>query len=116
MKRLQKEVEAIEQQAAELEEVRKSLDELAASKVGSEMFVPISSGIFLKARLEDNQKLAVNVGGNAVVTKDVPSTKAMLASQAEDMRRFQAEIVERFEKLAARAVELQHELQELAGA
>ncbi|MEM4253917.1 MAG: prefoldin subunit alpha [Candidatus Woesearchaeota archaeon] len=115
MKQVQKQVEAVERQVAEIEEVRKSLDELAASKVGSEMFVPISNGIFVKARLEDNKSLAVNVGGSTVVKKNIPSTKAMLEEQAVDMRKFQAEMVEQFEKMAERAAELQRELQELTG-
>ena len=115
MKQVQKQVAAIERQAAEVEEVQKSLDELSASRQGSEMFVPISNGIFLKARLEDNKSLAVNVGGSTVVKKDIPSTKAMLAEQAADMRRFQEEMVEQFQKMAERAAELQAELQDLAG-
>ncbi len=116
MRQVQKQVEAIEHQAAEIDEVRQSLDELSASKVGSEMWVPVSSGIFLKARLDDNKKLAVNVGGSTVVAKDIPSTKAMLAEQAADMRKFQAELAVQFEKMAERAAELQRELQDLVGA
>ncbi len=116
MKQVQKQVEAIERQVVELDEVLQSLDALATSKSGSEMFVPITSGIFLKARLEDNEKLAVNVGSNTVVSKDIPATKTMLAEQAMDMRKFQTELAEQFEKMAERAVGLQKELQELAGA
>jgi prefoldin alpha subunit len=115
MKQIQKQVEAAERQAAEIEEVQKSLDELGSSKIGSEMFVPISNGIFLKAKLEDNKSLAVNVGSNTVVKKDIPSTKAMLDEQATDLRKFQAELAGQFEKMAERAAELQSEMQDLAG-
>jgi prefoldin alpha subunit len=115
MKQEQKQVEAIEQQAAELDEIQQSLDALTASKQGSELWVPVSSGIFVKARLEDTKNLAVNVGSGTVVSKDVPATKAMLAAQAKDMRAFQTELVSRAEKLAERAVELKQELQDLAG-
>ncbi len=116
MKQVQKQVEAIERQAVEIEEVSQSLDALSASRVGSEMWVPISSGIFVKARLDDNKKLGVNVGGNTVVAKDIPSTKAMLAEQAADLRKYQAELAAQFEKMAERAAELQHELQDIVGA
>jgi prefoldin alpha subunit len=116
MKQLQKQVEAVEKQVGEIEEVNQSLDELAKSKTGSEMWVPISNGIFLKAKLEDNQKLGVNVGGNTVVTKDIPSTKKMLEEQAVEMRKFQEEMVGQFQKMAERAAELQSELQDLVGA
>jgi len=116
MKQMQKQVEMIEQQAVELEEVQQNLDSLATSKPGSDMWVPISNGIFLKAKLEDSKKLAVNVGSNTVVTKDVQTTKAMLAEQATDMRKFQAEMVQQFEKMAERAAALQGELQEIVGA
>lgn len=116
MKQVQKQVEAIERQAMELDDVQQSLDELGASKQGADMFVPLTNGIFLKARLEDNKKLAVNVGSNTVVSKDIPSTKAMLAEQAMEMRKFQSELVEQFEKMSERAVSLQSELQKIMGA
>jgi prefoldin alpha subunit len=116
MKQAQKQVEAIEQHAMELDEIQQGLDALANSKQGSEMWVPISNGIFVKARLEDNKSLAVNVGGNVVAKKDVPSTKAMLAEQAAEMRKFQAELVHQVEKAAERAAALQQELQEVLGA
>ena len=116
MKQVQKQVEAIERQAAELDEVQQALDALGTSKQGSDMWVPITSGIFLKAKLEDNKSLAVNVGSGTVVKKDIPSTKAMLAAQATDMRNFQTELVEQFEKMAERAAALQGELQEIVGA
>ncbi len=116
MKQVQKQVEAIERQVGEIEEVQQSLDALGKSKQGAEMWVPVSSGIFLKARLDDNESLAVNVGGNTVVRKDIPTTKAMLAQQAVEMRNFQAEIVGQFEKMAEKAAAMQQELQELVGA
>ena len=116
MKQVQKQVEAIERQVGEIDEVQQSLDELAKSKQGAEMWVPVSSGIFLKARLDDNESLAVNVGGNTVVRKDIPATKAMLAQQAVEMRNFQAEIVGQFEKMAEKAAAMQQELQALIGA
>ncbi len=116
MKQVQKQVEAIERQAMELDDVQQSLDELGNSKQGADMFVPLTNGIFLKARLEDNKKLAVNVGSNTVVSKDIPSTKAMLAEQAMEMRKFQSELVEQFETMSERAVALQSELQKIMGA
>lgn len=116
MKHMQKQVEAIERQVMELEEVQLNLDELSKSKKGAEMWVPLASGIFVKTRLEDNQQLAVNAGSNTVVAKDIPATKAMLAAQATDMRNYQAEMVEQFEKIAEHAAALQQELQELLGA
>ena len=116
MKQMQKQVEAIEQQTSDIEEVKGSLDELATSTKGSDMWVPISNGIFLKAKLENNEKLAVNVGGNTVVLKDIPATKSMLDTQAQDMRKFQAELAGQFEKMAERAAALQSELQGLIGA
>lgn len=115
MKQMQKQVEAIEQQAAELDEVKQNLDSLANSKPGSSMLVPISSGIFLKAKLEDNKKLAVNVGSNTIVTKDIPEAKSMLEEQATEMRKFQTELVSQFEQMAERAAGLQQELQEIVG-
>jgi prefoldin alpha subunit len=116
MKNVQKQVEAIEQKASEVEEIQQSLDSLGATKKGTDMWVPIANGIFLKAHLAENSKLGVNVGSNIVASKDIPSTKAMLAEQAKDMRTFQADLVAEFEKMAERAAALQGELQHILGA
>ena len=116
MKNVQKQVEAIEQKASEVEETQQSLDALGAAKKGTDMWVPIANGIFLKAQLAENSKLGVNVGSNIVATKDIPSTKAMLAEQAKDMRTFQADLIAEFEKMAGQAAALQNELQQILGA
>jgi prefoldin alpha subunit len=115
MRQVQKQVGAIEQQAMELAEVQQNLDELGKSSHGSGMLVPVAPGIFVKARLEDNKRLAVNVGSNVVATKDIPAAKAMLAAREEDLRRYQAELVQQFEQMAEQAAGLQRELQQLAG-
>lgn len=116
MKNVQKQVEAIEQKASEVEETQQSLDSLATTPTGTDMWVPLANGIFLKAHLAENSKLGVNVGSNIVATKDIPSTKAMLAEQAKDMRTFQADLIAEFEKMAGQAAALQNELQHILGA
>jgi len=115
IKQIEKQLQAIEAQSVEIEAILFSLDELSKTEVGAEILVPVSSGIFVKASLKDNKQLRVNVGGNTVVEKDIPATKALLVNQVSEMRRLQEELTEQYEKLAGAAEKLTIDINALAG-
>lgn len=113
MNQLQKQLQLLEQQAVEVEGVQQNLDEFKTVKPGSEIFVPLSSGIFAKAELKENSELLVNVGANTAVTKNVDDTKKLLSEQVGEIRKVQEELAHEFEKLANRAEQLQDELRQM---
>ena len=51
-----------------------ALDDLKTTKTGTEILVPMASGIFIKAELKDNKELAINVGADTVVKKNIEET------------------------------------------
>ncbi len=113
MNQLQQQIQAFETQSVEIDSVMQSLAEIKNSKVGSEILVPISSGIFLKAELRENDKLAVNVGGNTVVYKSTEETKELLGNQVLELRKANQELIVQLEKMAANAEKLQIEISKL---
>lgn len=113
IRQIQQQIQAVAQQAAEIEFIIMTLGELANSEVGSETLVPISSGIFVKAELKENRKVHVNVGGNTVVEKSISDTKAMLECQMIELRKMQEELAKQFEDSTKKAEDIQLDLQNL---
>ena len=113
IRQIHQQMQAVEQQAAEIEFINMTLDELSKSKIDSETLVPLSSGIFVKAQLRDNKIVHVNVGGNTVVEKSIPDTKAMLDRQIIELRKMQEELTKQVAEANKKAEQKQLELQSL---
>lgn len=114
IKQVEKQLQLLEAQVAEISAINAALDELSLVQPGSELLVPVSSGIFVRAELKDNKEVMVNVGGNTVVVKDIPSTKSMLAKQISDIRGVQDELARQHAALAETAEKLTVEINNLA--
>jgi len=109
-KQIQSQIEALDAQANEMDAVQQALDEFSISKSGSDAFVTLTPGLFVKAKLEQTDSVLLNVGGGAVVQKSVPDAKKIIAGQNVELRKLQQELAEQLEKLTARAEKLQEEL------
>ena len=113
IKQLQKQLELITHQIIDLNVTSNSLDEFNKITAGKDIFVPLSSGIYVKANIKDTSELLVNVGANVVVKKDVTSTKKLIQNQIEEMKKIQKQMVEELEKLTNHAAQLETQLQSL---
>ncbi|PIN74003.1 prefoldin subunit alpha [Candidatus Woesearchaeota archaeon CG10_big_fil_rev_8_21_14_0_10_45_16] len=78
-------VQLLNQQMQELDASKTALQDLALSEAKSEMLAPVANGIFVKATLQDTQKLLVNVGAGTVVEKTVEEVINLLKQQEEEM-------------------------------
>ena len=113
MKEVQKQAQMVEQQLAELITNAQSIEEFKKVKKGDEILVPISSGIFIKAELKDNNEFLVNVGADTVVKKGIDSTKELMEKQVEDMRELHVKISMQLQRLSIHASGIEEELKEL---
>jgi prefoldin alpha subunit len=78
-------IQMLSEQAADIEKTRDSLMDLSNSKTGSTMLAPIANGIFVRAKLEDNEKLMLNVGSDTVVEKTIPQVIVLLEEQEDNL-------------------------------
>ena len=113
IKQIQQQVQQFEQQIGDLGTLSQSLDDFKELKPGSDTLIPISSGIFAKATLKDNDGLLVNVGADTVVKKSVSDTKELVEKQTAEVRKAQEQMLEQLQKAAAAAESSEKELQEL---
>ena len=115
MEEFQKQIKTVAEQIEEIGRIKIALSEFKSFKPGSEMLAPISSGIFVKAKVEKTDELLVNVGGNTTVTKSVDATKALLERQLTEIRKVYEELEKNQELMQAKAQKLGSELQNMVG-
>ena len=113
LKQLKQQQELLQQQIAEMSMASQGLDDFTQTENGAEMLVPLSSGIFAKAKIMDTENLLMNVGAGVCVMKDVPAAKALMKRQIEESHRFAGMITVQVEKFSQKATELQRRLQSL---
>ena len=113
IKQLQGQLEVITNQLIELSTTRNSLEEFNKINMDKEVFVPLSSGIFAKAKIKDTSDLLVNIGANVVVKKDIDSTKKLIQNQIEEIKKIQRLMIDNMEKMTNHAAQLEMQLQSL---
>ncbi|MFH1052804.1 MAG: prefoldin subunit alpha [Candidatus Woesearchaeota archaeon] len=115
IKETQKQFESIDNHNDNIISVVEALDELKGKKEGTEILVPITSGIFLKAKLADSNNVILNVGSSVMVEKTNEKTKEILDYQVKEMENLKKSLGERINELIEKAIKLQSELQEESG-
>lgn len=113
VKQLRQQQELLEQQIAEMAAATQGLEEFAKSGEGTEMFVPLSSGVFARAKIIDAKNFLMNVGAGACVMKDASSARKLMERQLEESRNLSEKMAVQVEKFSRKAVQLQRQLQAL---
>ena len=113
VKQLQKQLEMVTNQLIELASTNNSLDEFKKIEIGKEIFVPLSSGIFVKAGIKETSELLVNIGASVAVKKDIASTKKLIQNQIEELEKIQKQMINDLEKMTNHAAQLEMNLQNL---
>jgi prefoldin alpha subunit len=106
-RQLQQYMQTFDQQLVEIRSVIGSLNELAKLKKGDTILAPIANGIFVKAKLDDNQEVKVNVGNNTVVTKSIDNAVKMLRGQEAEITQYRSDVLAKLEELIRQAEVLQ---------
>ncbi len=110
MMQIQRQSGMIESQIEEMLLVQQALDDFAKAKRGDEMFVTLTPGILVKAKLEQESEVLLNVGAGAVVQKKVPDAKRVISEQESELKKVNVELAQQLEKLVKRAKEIGAEL------
>jgi len=116
IKQITKQVQELDNKMLELEYLKKSLDELSGVKKDTEILAPISPGIFIKAKLATSDELLVNVGGNAVVGKDIKGTKDLLDFQITEIENLRTQLITEMSNLSENSQVIEQELVKLTEA
>lgn len=114
MQSVQKQLHLLEQQMLEMNVAKEAVDDISKTKPGTELLIPITSGIFIKGQLKDSKNLIVNVGANTAVTKSAEEANKLLDEQKDEIRRIQMHLNAELQNLGQKAVLLEKGLTELS--
>ncbi|MBI4148823.1 prefoldin subunit alpha [Candidatus Woesearchaeota archaeon] len=114
LQQIQQYLSALEQQIAELQQTAEAVGEIAQLKPGASSFVPISSGIFVKASLDHASEFLVNVGAHTAVTKSKDEVLSLITSQMGDIKEMQQKLAETFLQLRGAAERVQQEMSRIS--
>lgn len=114
IKQLEKQNTALNSQLTELIITNQSLEDMKKVKKDTEILVPLSSGIYMKAELKDSNNFIVNVGSNLTVVKDLTSTKKLIETQVDEIKRLQENTITELQKYTTKAAMLETEISNIA--
>jgi prefoldin alpha subunit len=116
MRQIAQQMAMLDQQIAEIHDVSQSVAELGDVKAGTRICVPVASGIFIKGTMQSAAEMLVSVGAGAVVPASVDKVRAMLAEQADRVRKNKEELAQQLDKLAERSQDVEKRLRKMVEA
>ncbi len=113
LKQMEENLQQLDAQLMEITAIQKSITELGSIKPNTEVFVPVSTGIFVKGTITDASTLLVNVGNNVIVDKTAPETVDLLEKQVGEVTKMRQKFASEMNKLALKMAGAEAELQKL---
>ena len=110
MKEIEEQLKQVDSQLVDVDSVFDSLASVENAKQGDELLIPISNGIFLKAKIEDNNSLFVNVGSDTVVKKSMSDSKALIMENKSHLLKFKEQLTHHLNALIVQEQKLREEL------
>ena len=114
IKQMEKQSQVLENQLMELFSTNQSLEEMKKIKTGTEILVPLSSGIYVKAELKESSNFIVNVGSSIALSKDLNATKKIIEEQILEIRNLQKNLAEELQENVSKAALIENEMQKIA--
>lgn len=110
IKQLRQQVQRLDEQAEELTTSYDVIDELRDAEPGTEIRLPVASGIFVKATIQETDPVLVNVGSGVALPKTVAETLDILKNQQQEIEALKNEAVAEHDRLIDEFNRLKEEL------
>lgn len=91
-----------------------TLESLEKNKVGSELLVPIGGSSYIKAKLDDPDRVIVGMGAGVSVEKTSQEAKEIVKKRLEDLGKTRVSLQQRFAQVAQKINEDRGKFEELA--
>lgn len=113
IEQLQEYVKKTNNQIEQITEAITNIKNAHELEKGTEILVPVSNGVFIKAEVKDSKKFIVNVGSETVVEKRIEGIEKVLNTQKQEIREVQLKMVNDLDKMQDKAIKLQNEIKEM---
>lgn len=109
---IEKQLEFISQQIANLDDFQKSLAFLSENKE-EKIMSPLGRGVFVEAEMKKNSKLLVEVGAGVFIKKSPSETKEIIEAQIKKFREFKIQLESQLQEYISEFYEMLQEVEEL---
>ena len=99
---------------ADLAYAASTLEGLEKNVEGSELLVPVGGSSYIRARLQDADKVIVGVGARVSVEKSITEAKEIVKKRSEELGKTRTSLQQRFIQVAEKANQDRAKFQELA--
>ncbi len=93
MELFDRQFQQLDVQSSEFLSVLETLSEFPNAENDNEILIPISSGIFAKAKLCEKEKVLVNVGSSIVLDKSIEDTRKLIESQLGEIENLRNQMI-----------------------
>ena len=111
---LQQNLGLVDNSLVELKMVSKSLGEIEANKKNSEIFVPLGSDSFLKAKITDQENVIVGIGAGVAVKKTIEDAKEDIEGRIKELEKVKTDNTSNLEKVISKLKGLEPSIQSIA--
>lgn len=106
MRKLDSEVFKIDQKCVEIDSIKNFLKDIS-TKSGSDALIPLTDGIFVKAKLLEQGNFIVNIGSNVCVPKSTEETSNLLDFQKSELLKYKEQLILKLETLDKMAQDIE---------
>lgn len=103
----------LETQLQEVASAKISLSSLSETAKGDSILVPITNGMFVKASLQQNDPVYVNIGADTIVNKSRIDAITLLDQQEDQLMQAHERLIKAFTQMEEHAKTMEQELQNL---
>ncbi|HME87397.1 MAG TPA: prefoldin subunit alpha [Candidatus Nanoarchaeia archaeon] len=103
---LGEQLDAIDSSLMEIEYLKSSLNDLQLVKPGTDIFAPFSNGIFVKAKIEKQDMVLMNVGKNVIVEKTIPDAQQSLHDREKEITTIREDLISQLKKLEEKLISI----------
>lgn len=114
MNEIQSRVSMINGALSELRVSVMTLDGLESEKKGSELFVPIGGGSYVKAKLDSADTVVVGVGADVAVERSVKDAKVELEARIAELEKSRDALGQQFNQVLGRMQENKAQMEEVS--
>ena len=100
----------LKKQIAELESCKLSLDEVKKIKKDTSILSPLSSGVFVKSKLEDNKEVIIDLGSRVMCTKSNEEAKKIIQEKLDQVVNVHNNVSNEINALVQNIIKLEKEI------
>ncbi|MFZ7137255.1 MAG: prefoldin subunit alpha [archaeon] len=114
MNELQSRISMMNSAVTELRLANVTLEGLENQKKGTQLFVPVGGGSYVKAKLETSKQVIVGIGADVAVEKSLTEAKAETEARLAEMENTRKALSEQLNQVYAKLQQNQSQMQEMS--